>query len=74
LAYPPRDGSKVAVSLLPSALALPLWRLSRFGLIFVIVIFFFAPLIGVDAFGWMIGRPVAFLERPILTMLHQPTR
>jgi Zn-dependent protease len=72
---PPLDGSKVAVGLLPGALALPLWRLSRFGLVFVIVIFFFAPLIGVDVFGWMIGRPVAFLERPILVMLHQlPSR
>jgi Zn-dependent protease len=68
---PPLDGSRVAVGLLPPALALPLWRLSRFGLIFVIAIFIIAPLVGVDAFGWMIGRPVAFLERPILVMLHQ---
>jgi len=68
---PPLDGSRVAVGLLPPALALPLWRLSRFGLIFVIAIFFIAPLVGVDAFGWMVGRPVAFLERPILVMLHQ---
>ena len=70
---PPLDGSKVAVGLLPSPLALPFWRLSRFGLVFIISIFFIAPLLGVDAFGWMIGRPVAFLERPILAMLHQPT-
>ena len=68
---PPLDGSRVAVGLLPPALALPLWRLSRFGLIFVIAIFLIAPLIGIDAFGWMIGRPVAFLERPILALLHQ---
>jgi Zn-dependent protease len=70
---PPLDGSRVAVGLLPPALALPLSRLSRFGLIFVIAIFIIAPLVGVDAFGWMIGRPVAFLERPILLMLHQAT-
>ena len=62
---PPLDGSKVAMGLLPPALALPLWRLSRFGLVFVIAIFFVAPLMGVDVFGWMVGRPVAFLERPI---------
>ena len=70
---PPLDGSKVAVGLLPPASALPLWRLSRFGLIFVIAVFLIAPLIGVNAFGWMIGRPVAFLERPILALLNQST-
>jgi Zn-dependent protease len=68
---PPLDGSKVAVGLLPPRLALPLWRLSRFGLAFVIGIFVIAPLIGVDAFSWMIGRPVALLERPILALLHR---
>src|SRR6202041_2621283 len=36
---PPLDGSKVAVGLLPPRLALPLWRLSRFGLVFVLVFF-----------------------------------
>ena len=69
---PPLDGSKIAVGLLPPALALQLWRMSRFGMAFVIAIFFIAPLLGVDAFGWMIGRPVAFPERPILAILHQP--
>jgi Zn-dependent protease len=69
---PPLDGSKVAVGLLPPALALPMWRLSRFGMLFVFIIFLVAPLAGIDAFGWMIGRPVAFLERPILAMLHLP--
>lgn len=69
---PPLDGSKVAVGLLPPALALPLWRLSRFGMIFVLVIFIVMPMVGIDVFGWMIGRPVAFLERPILALFGQP--
>lgn len=68
---PPLDGSKVAVGLLPPALGMPLWRLSRFGLVFVFAIFFVAPLLGLDAAGWMIGRPVAFFERPILALLQQ---
>src|ERR1035441_8589078 len=34
---PPLDGSKIAVGLLPPRLALPLWRLSRFGMIFLLV-------------------------------------
>ena len=69
---PPLDGSKVVLGLLPQALALRFWRLSRFGMIFVFVIFIVAPQLGLDAFGWMIGRPVAFLERPILAYLGQP--
>jgi hypothetical protein len=40
-------------------------------MIFVLAIFFLAPLAGIDVFGWMIGRPVAFLERPILALLGQ---
>ena len=69
---PPLDGSKIAVGLLPPRLALPLWRMSRFGMIFLLVVFFVAPLAGLDVFGWMIGRPVALLERGVLALLHQP--
>jgi Zn-dependent protease len=67
---PPLDGSKIAVGLLPPALALPLWRLSRFGMLFLLAIFFIAPLAGLDVFGWMIGRPVALLEHAILAVLR----
>jgi Zn-dependent protease len=67
---PPLDGSKVAVGLLPPPFSLLLWRASRFGMIFVLAIFFVAPLAGIDVFGWMVGRPVAFLERPMLELLH----
>jgi Zn-dependent protease len=73
LPIPPLDGSKIAVGLLPAPLALPLWRLSRFGMLFLLIIFFAAPLIGFDAFGWMIGRPVGFIERTILPLLHLPS-
>ncbi len=67
---PPLDGSKIAVGLLPPALALPLWRLSRFGMLFLLAIFFLAPLAGIDAFGWMIARPVAALEHVLLGFLR----
>lgn len=66
---PPLDGSKIAVGLLPPALALPLWRASRYGMVFLVAIFIAAPLLGIDVFGWMIGRPVAFIERGILGLL-----
>jgi Zn-dependent protease len=70
---PPLDGSRVAVGLLPPALALPLWRASRYGMIFILAIFFLAPLAGIDVFGWMVGRPVAFLEQPVLLLLRHLT-
>jgi Zn-dependent protease len=68
---PPLDGSKIAVGLLPPVLALPLWRASRFGMLFLLAIFFLAPLAGIDVFGWMIGKPVVFVEHGILGLLHQ---
>ncbi|MGZ5930443.1 MAG: site-2 protease family protein, partial [Rhizomicrobium sp.] len=67
---PPLDGSKIAVGLLPPVLALPLWRASRYGMMFLVAIFILAPLAGIDVFGWMIGRPVALLERGILALLR----
>ena len=74
LPIPPLDGSKVAVGLLPPSLAVPFWRLSRFGMIFVLILFFIAPLLGIDAFGWLVARPVNFLERPVVALLGQPGR
>ena len=68
---PPLDGSKIAVGLLPPPLALPLWRLSRFGMLFLIVIFLLAPMAGINVYGWMVGHPVAYLERAMLWVLHQ---
>jgi Zn-dependent protease len=67
---PPLDGSKIAVGLLPPVLAVPLWRASRYGMIFLVAIFIAAPLLGIDVFGWMIGRPVAFIEKGILALLR----
>ena len=69
---PPLDGSKIAVGLLPPPLALPLWRASRYGMLFLLGIFFLAPLLGIDVFGWMIGRPVAFFQNGILDLLQIP--
>jgi Zn-dependent protease len=70
---PPLDGSKIAVGLLPPVLAVPLWRASRYGMIFLVVIFILAPMAGIDVFGWMIGKPVAFLERGLLGFLKPGT-
>jgi Zn-dependent protease len=69
---PPLDGSKIAVGLLPPKLALPLWRLSRFGMLFLVVIFLLAPMAGINVYGWMVGHPVAWIERAILWLLRAP--
>src|SRR5215469_3424844 len=62
---PPLDGSKIAIGILPPAIALPLWRLSRYGMVLLLAIFFLAPLAGIDIFGWAIIKPVRFIERPV---------
>jgi len=66
---PPLDGSKIAIGLLPPALAYPLARLDRYGMLIVLGIFIVLPMIGLNIFEWMVGRPVDFLERPILRLL-----
>jgi len=67
---PPLDGSKIAIGLLPPALALPLWRMSRYGMLFLLMILFLAPLAGINIFGWAVDKPVRFLERPIISLLQ----
>jgi Zn-dependent protease len=44
---PPLDGGRVAVGLLPDALALPLVRLERYGLLILLGLLFIIPMIGV---------------------------
>ncbi|HXP30821.1 MAG TPA: site-2 protease family protein [Stellaceae bacterium] len=44
---PPLDGGRVAVGLLPDALALPLVRLERYGLLILLGLLFIVPMIGV---------------------------
>lgn len=67
LPLPPLDGGRVAVGLLPRALALPLARLERFGFFILIGLVFILPMIGerlgmdLNVFYWLIGRPVLWL-------------
>ncbi len=61
---PPLDGGRVAVGLLPNALAAPLAGVGRFGFLILIVLLFVLPdigrRIGVDLslFNWLVARPV----------------
>lgn len=67
LPLPPLDGGRVAVGLLPYALAAPLARLERYGMLIVILALFVLPMIGREfgqdwsIFGWLIGGPVNYL-------------
>ena len=69
LPLPPLDGGRVAMGLLPNALAIPLARLERFGILIVLALFILLPLLGtelgydLDPFGVLIGEPLAWLLR-----------
>ncbi len=67
LPLPPLDGGRVAVGLLPHALAVPLARLERFGLLIIIGLVFLLPMLGrqvgqdLQVFHWVIVRPINWL-------------
>ncbi len=74
LPLPPLDGGRVAVGLLPRALAEPLARLERVGLFIIIGALFILPLLGsqlgvdLNIFPWLVGAPVDFLIGIIATL------
>lgn len=67
LPLPPLDGGRVAVGLLPDALALPLARLERWGIFIILGALFILPLLGgqlgidLNIFSWLIGVPKDYL-------------
>ena len=69
---PPLDGGRVAVGLLPNALALPLARLERYGMLIVIGGLLVLPVVAqslgwhFDPFGEIVGRPTEALIRALL--------
>ena len=68
---PPLDGGRVAVGLLPDALAYPLARLEPWGMFIIIGCLFILPLIGgqlgldLNIFSWLVGVPVNYIIRLI---------
>jgi Zn-dependent protease len=64
---PPLDGGRVAVGLLPNALARPLDRLERYGMIILLLLIFVLPYVGrnigvnLDVIPWLLARPVEYL-------------
>lgn len=74
LPIPPLDGGRVAVGVLPKALALPLARLERFGMLILLGAIFLLPvlggLIGIDLnlFGWLVLAPTSVLVQAVLVL------
>jgi Zn-dependent protease len=71
---PPLDGGRVAVGLLPNALAMPLARLERHGLLILIGVIFVLPFLGsqlgmnLNILNWILLPPVNFLYEFVLTV------
>ena len=71
---PPLDGGRVAVGLLPDALARPLARLERHGMIILIGLLFILPMIGtqfgmnLNVVGWLLRGPVDWTIGTILRL------
>lgn len=67
LPLPPLDGGRVAVGLLPDALAAPLARLERWGFFIIIGALFILPMLGpplgldLNIFFWLVWAPSAFI-------------
>jgi Zn-dependent protease len=71
---PPLDGGRVAVGLLPNALALPLARVEPYGILIVIALFMLLPWltsrlgVTIDLFRLVLQPPVEGLIRLIFTL------
>jgi Zn-dependent protease len=62
----PLDGEKIAESLLPPAWAERFARFQPYGPIFLMLIVFVAPRLGVDIIGWIMNPAIAGLQRLLL--------
>ena len=75
---PPLDGGRVAVGLLPDALAFPLVRVERYGLFIVVGLLFVLPLVGqrlnmnLDLLRYVIFYPAEYVIRGIAWIVGMP--
>ena len=77
LPLPPLDGGRVAVGLLPDALAFPLARLERYGMLILLMLLFVLPFVGeqtgynLNIFRWLIIPPADAVIRFVLAITGQ---
>ena len=75
LPLPPLDGGRVVTGLLPRGLAEPFARIEPYGFFILIAALFLLPYVGakldldLDVFGWLVGRPVAWMMHVIASMI-----
>ena len=74
LPLPPLDGGRVAVGLLPDALARPLARLERYGLLIIFGLLLILPMLGrelgvdLNVIAWIIANVATAIVRVILLL------
>ena len=74
LPLPPLDGGRVAVGILPDALAIPLARLERYGFLILIGLIFLVPMITrqlgmeVDPISWLMTGPIGYIVNLIANL------
>ena len=76
LPFPPLDGGRVAVGILPHFLARPLARVEPYGMLILMLLFIVAATgadraLGFDLFGWLIGVPAKALYDFVLVVTGQ---
>ncbi|HVB16907.1 MAG TPA: site-2 protease family protein [Stellaceae bacterium] len=76
LPFPPLDGGRVAVGLLPRFLARPLARVEPYGMLILLSIFVVSYVgahsgLGFSLLGWLIGAPTDALIRSVLFVTGQ---
>ena len=77
LPLPPNQRGRVAVGLLPDALALPLARIERYGMLILLLFLFVLPYVGaqtgrnLNILGWLIGAPTTALIQLVLAITGQ---
>ena len=75
---PPLDGGRVALSILPKALARPFAKLERFGFLILLGIIFLLPMLGrqigtdLNLFRWAVGIPLRWLTPFFLAVAGMP--
>ena len=76
LPFPPLDGGRVAVGLLPRFLARPLARVEPYGMLILLLLFVVSYAgvrggFGFNLFGWLIGVPANALIQFVLHLTGQ---
>lgn len=69
---PPLDGGRVAVGLLPRALAIPFSRLERFGMLILMLLLFVLPSVAnIDILSAVLRLPAQYLGAGLLWLVYQ---